>query len=52
MFVRLVGGKRVEIPGAEYVVPREGGRTAFLDKDRQVLREFAWGDVVAYGRKK
>jgi hypothetical protein len=51
MFVRLANGKRIEIPDAEYAMP-EGGRVLFLDKNRKVLQEFPWGDVVAHGRKK
>jgi len=52
MFVRLANGKRVEIPGAEYVLVKEGGVVSFLDANRQVLREFPWVDVVAHGRKR
>ena len=52
MFVRLANGKRVEIPGAEYVMTVEGGRVSFLNKNRKVLREFRWGEVVAHGRKR
>ena len=52
MFVRLTNGKRVEIPGAEYVISKDGGRVLFLDKDRQALREFPWVDIVAYGEQK
>ena len=51
MFVRLANGKRIEIPDAEYAMP-EGGRVLFLDKNRKVLQEFPWGDVVAHGRNK
>lgn len=52
MFVRLANGRRFEIRDAEYVVVKEGGVVSFLDEDRQVLREFPWTDVIAYGRKK
>jgi hypothetical protein len=52
MFVRFTNGTRLEIPGAEYVFSRADGRVVFLDKDRNTLREFPWGDVVAHGRKK
>ena len=52
MFVRLANGKRVEIPGAEYVQSMEGGKVLFLDENRQVLRELPWVDVVAHGRIK
>jgi hypothetical protein len=52
MFVRLANGRRIEIAGAEYVIAEEGGRVLFLDRDREVLREFPWGDVVAHGRMK
>ena len=52
MFVRLVGGKRVKITGAEYVVVKEGGGVVFLDENRQVLSQFPWVEVIAYGREK
>jgi hypothetical protein len=50
MFVRLAGGRRIEIPDAAYVMPADG-RVVFLDDDRKVVQEFPWGDVVAYGKK-
>jgi len=52
MFVRLIDGSRVEVPDAEYAMTVEGGRVVFLDGNRQVLREFPWVDVVAYGRRR
>jgi len=52
MFVRLANGKRAEIPDAAYVQSLEGGRVLFLDEKRQVVREFSWVDVVAYGGSK
>jgi hypothetical protein len=52
MFVRTAGSGRIEIAGAEYAVVRNGGVVAFLDKDRQVLREFPWSEVIAYGHER